>query len=154
MFPYLSRYISVGLFIIGCGSFLFFLPHIITEPYKPHGQDGTNTSVLCDGNVVSQADALIDADQSAEDVIIYLRRFKWFFLFGQFLHGVGAAPLITLGTTVLDESVDRLSAPLYIGIFQTFLVIGPAIGYIAGGSSLSVYGKNCDAKLTFFMRSS
>ena len=136
----MCRYISVGLFIIGCGSFLFFLPHVITDPYKPHGHDGTNTSALC-GNVSVQLDGPTEADQTVEDVILYLRRFKWFFFFGQFLHGVGAAPLITLGTTVLDESVDRLSAPLYIGIFQTFLVIGPAIGYIAGGSSLSVYGK-------------
>ena len=55
---------------------------------------------------------------SAEASIAYLRTFKWFFLFGQFFHGVGAAPLITLGTTVIDESVDRHAAPLYIGIFQ------------------------------------
>ena len=106
---------------------------------------------------------------SAEASIAYLRTFKWFFFFGQFFHGVGAAPLITLGTTVIDESVDRHAAPLYIGIFQvqshpirmriyhsnerchisailpkmssfqTFLVIGPAVGYIAGGSTLSFY---------------
>ena len=55
---------------------------------------------------------------SAEASIAYLRTFKWFFFFGQFFHGVGAAPLITLGTTVIDESVDRHAAPLYIGIFQ------------------------------------
>ena len=39
-------------------------------------------------------------------------------MFGQILHGIGAAPLIALGTTLLDESVSRVSAPLYIGIFQ------------------------------------
>ena len=131
------------MFVLGCGSLLFFLPHFITEPYQPHGHDGTNSSVLCGSDVAGKPDATQAADDTAaaEDVIEYLRKLKWFFYFGQFLHGVGAAPLITLGTTVLDESVDRLSAPLYIGIFQTFLVIGPAIGYIAGGSSLSVYGE-------------
>ena len=139
-----NRYISAGLFVLGCGSLLFFLPHVITEPYQPHGHDGTNSSVLCGSDVAGKPEATLARDDTAaaaEDVIDYLRKLKWFFYFGQFLHGVGAAPLITLGTTVLDESVDRLSAPLYIGIFQTFLVIGPAIGYIAGGSSLSVYGE-------------
>ena len=43
---------------------------------------------------------------------------KYLFMFGQILHGIGAAPLIALGTTLLDESVSRVSAPLYIGIFQ------------------------------------
>ena len=43
---------------------------------------------------------------------------KYLFIFGQILHGIGAAPLIALGTTLLDESVSRVSAPLYIGIFQ------------------------------------
>ena len=43
---------------------------------------------------------------------------KYFFIFGQILHGIGAAPLISLGTALLDESVSRVAAPLYIGIFQ------------------------------------
>ena len=46
---------------------------------------------------------------------------KYLFIFGQILHGIGAAPLIALGTTLLDESVSRVSAPLYIGIFQVNL---------------------------------
>ena len=65
---------------------------------------------------VEAADSALKA--SAEASIAYLRTFKWFFFFGQFFHGVGAAPLITLGTIVIDESVDRHAAPLYIGIFQ------------------------------------
>jgi len=58
---------------------------------------------------------------------------------GQFVHGVGASPLITLGTTVLDESVAKKTSPMYIGVFQTFFVIGPALGFILGSVSLSFF---------------
>ena len=54
------------------------------------------------------------------------------FLLGQLLHGFGAAPLITLGTTFMDESVAVKNSPLYIGIFQSWFLIGPAVGYILG----------------------
>ena len=46
--------------------------------------------------------------------------YRFVFIFGQLLHGVGAAPLITLGTTFLDESVSKRSSPLYIAVFQTW----------------------------------
>ena len=41
--------------------------------------------------------------------------------------------------TLLDETVGQDSAPLYIGIFQIFLVLGPAIGNVAGGRFLETY---------------
>ena len=51
--------------------------------------------------------------------IVYVNyRYRYFFVFGQILHGIGAAPLITLGTALLDESVSRIKAPLFIGIMQ------------------------------------
>lgn len=41
--------------------------------------------------------------------------------------------------TLLDETVGQDAAPLYIGIFQIFLVLGPAIGNVAGGRFLESY---------------
>ena len=41
--------------------------------------------------------------------------------------------------TLLDETVGQDAAPLYIGIFQIFLVLGPAIGNVAGGRFLETY---------------
>ena len=63
------------------------------------------------------------------------------FVFGQLLLGVGATALVTLGTTFLDDSVRKTLSPLYISIFQTWFVIGPAIGYVVGGELLKVYLK-------------
>lgn len=41
---------------------------------------------------------------------------------------MGAAALITLGTTLMDESVEKKAAPMYIGIFEASFVLGPALG--------------------------
>ena len=49
-----------------------------------------------------------------------LVRYRYYFMLGQLLHGVGAAPLVTLGTTLLDESVSKKSSPMFIGIFQVY----------------------------------
>ena len=118
---------------MGTGSLLFSLPHFITDEYLSE-MDDLNMGGL---DVCSTED--FDETENARKIVTKLQHYKWFFLFGQFLHGIGAAPIITLGTTAIDESVDKLSAPLYIGIFQTFFVIGPAIGYMAGGATLSMF---------------
>ena len=61
------------------------------------------------------------------------------FILGQILHGFGAAPTITLGLTFLDEIVSAKNSPLYIGVFQTWFVVGPAVGYILGGQLLTLH---------------
>ena len=53
---------------------------------------------------------------------------KYVFITAQILHGIGAAALTTLGTTLLDESVSKTSAPMYIGMFEACFVLGPAFG--------------------------
>lgn len=132
------KYISRGMFIMGLGSFLFCLPHFVTGPYlTPDVVEGLNStdpkSEMClDRSHQNQTDLL-------EETFGRLSVYKYFFIFGQILHGIGAAPLITLGTTFLDESVGKVSSPMYVGIFQTFFVVGPALGYLLGGSLLQIY---------------
>ena len=41
--------------------------------------------------------------------------------------------------TLLDETVGKEGAPFYIGIFQIFLVLGPALGNVVGGRFLETY---------------
>ena len=134
------QYISWGLLLMGFGSLMFALPHFTTDVYLSQqvkiGNNTSNTSDLCVPGRILESNEDI---QEAENLIQNLQNYKYFFVFGQILHGIGAAPLITLGTTFLDESVPKLSAPMYIGIFQTFFVVGPAIGYLLGGSFLSIY---------------
>ena len=57
-----------------------------------------------------------------------LENFKFVFILGQLLFGIGGSALITLGTTLLDESVPQKVAPVFIGIFNASFALGPALG--------------------------
>lgn len=99
---------------MGLGSLVFALPHFLTNRYE-FELDAEGLANPLDFCTAENKDTgQCDAKKFVSD----LSNYKYFFLVGQFLHGVGAAPLITLGTTLLDDSVSKKSSPLYIGIFQ------------------------------------
>ena len=126
------RYISIGLFIMGCGSLMFALPHFVTDTYLKNDEilsrnnTGAHPDLCSTTSGQSSFSSNSNLDQMGKSkalaTALHLSNFKYFFIFGQVLHGIGAAPLITLGTTLLDESVGRISSPLYIGIFQVSAV--------------------------------
>ena len=69
--------------------------------------------------------------KNANEDSISLSSYRYVFVAAQILHGVGAASLISLGVTYLDESVEKQNAPLFIGIFEASFVLGPALGYVS-----------------------
>lgn len=70
----------------------------------------------------------------------HLRRMFIVLLVGQLICGIGASPLYTLGVTFLDENVPQVSSSLYLGFFFGLSVLGPAIGFVLGGSLLRIDG--------------
>ena len=61
------------------------------------------------------------------------------FIFGNILMGVGASPLFTVGTALLDDWVWPRKAPIFLGIFYIATVVGPGLGFVLGGSWLQIY---------------
>ena len=51
--------------------------------------------------------------------------------------GAGATPLYSLAPAFIDESVDPKSCPIYLGVFFAAAIVGPGIGFIVGGVTLS-----------------
>ncbi|KAL5014867.1 hypothetical protein ScPMuIL_009137 [Solemya velum] len=123
------RYLGIGIFIMGVGSFVFSLPHFMTDLYKfeQSDQDTCRTEALndtiCDINIPSER----------------LSDYKYILYLGQLLHGAGAAPLYTLGVTYLDENLPLRSTSFYIGIYYAFAILGPAVGYLVGSEFLNIY---------------
>lgn len=116
----------MGLLLMGCGSLMFALPHFVIDDYLPsdsnlpsslNSSSSSNKFEFCDANS-AQVQVNEDDKLKAMAAADKLANYKYFFIFGQILHGIGAAPLVTLGTTLLDESVSRVASPMYIGIFQ------------------------------------
>ncbi|XP_033640299.1 solute carrier organic anion transporter family member 4A1-like [Asterias rubens] len=122
-------WLGFGALIFAFGSFFFTLPHFLTPFYDFSASDFE----LCELNR-----NLTDTCTS-EEMESGLASYFWLFVFAQFLHGLGAAPLYTLGVTYIDENVQPKMTSLYIGIFNAASLLGPAIGYLLGGALLSVY---------------
>nr|XP_031289349.1 solute carrier organic anion transporter family member 4A1 isoform X2 [Camelus dromedarius] len=120
------RWLGWGVLVMGAGSLVFALPHFTAGPYEAEvdeavGTCGANRSVACGDRASS------------------LSRYRLVFMLGQFLHGIGATPLYTLGVTYLDENVKSSYSPVYLGIFYTAAILGPAAGYLVGGALLNIY---------------
>ncbi|KAM9855444.1 solute carrier organic anion transporter family member 4A1 [Aulostomus maculatus] len=121
------RWLGWGVLIMALGSLVFALPHFTAPPYQVSLPEHTG---MCSGNRTSPC-----KDKGAGG----LSGYRFMFMLGQFLHGVGATPLYTLGVTYLDENVNSNYAPVYIGIFYTAAILGPAAGYLLGGYFLNIY---------------
>uniref|UniRef100_A0A8D2AQ55 Solute carrier organic anion transporter family member n=1 Tax=Sciurus vulgaris TaxID=55149 RepID=A0A8D2AQ55_SCIVU len=120
------RWLGWGVLVLGSGSLVFALPHFTAGRYEVGVDEGART---CPAN---QSVACADGTSG-------LSRYRLVFMLGQFLHGVGATPLYTLGVTYLDENVKSSYSPVYIAIFYTAAILGPAAGYLIGGAMLNMY---------------
>ena len=133
------RWIAVGMMVLGLGSFVWTLPHFLTGPYEPGDLGGDledqDRSSLCR----LQREDLCQGEEEEVEEGESLSKHKFVFIVGQLLNGAGCSPLLSLGTTFMDEAVGAKSSPVYIAIFQMWLVIGPALGYVIGGQLLLIH---------------
>ena len=83
------RYIAAGLIILGAGSFLFSLPHFLSEPLSGTIKDESATKMCLTTNGTVNP----TIQQTSTAVTDYFL----VFVFGQILHGIGAAPILSLG---------------------------------------------------------
>ncbi|XP_033825571.1 solute carrier organic anion transporter family member 4A1-like [Periophthalmus magnuspinnatus] len=121
------RWLGWGIMIMGLGSLVFALPHFTTPAYQV---SSVEVSDLCSGANSSLCEGKGRGG---------LSRYSLVFMLSQFLHGIGATPLYTLGVTYLDQNVHCSAAPVYIGIFYTAATVGPAVGYLVGGYFLNIF---------------
>lgn len=123
-------FVGVGCLVLGLGAFVFSLPHFLAGSYAFSTEDERES--LCAAANVTEG-FCVNRDAGS------VNQYKYMFLAGQMLHGAGATPFFTLGCTYLDEIVSTKMSSVYIGIFYTMAIIGPALGYILGGQFLKIY---------------
>ena len=69
---------------------------------------------------------------------IYLQVY-FIFILAIILMAIGAAPLFTVGIAFIDDIVWPKKVSVYLGAFQSSIIIGPAVGYVLGGGLLLLY---------------
>lgn len=61
------------------------------------------------------------------------------FMIAQLFLGCGGSPLLTLGTTYIDDHVQRDAASVYIGFMYSTVAFGPVVGFLLGAYLLSFF---------------
>ena len=102
------RWVGWGIVLLGLGSFVFSSPHFTVGRYTPTEVDLGNTCNL------TEIDEVDSETCSAGDNNLN-SNYKYVFYLGQFINGLGAAPLYTLAVTYVDDSVATKTASLYLG---------------------------------------
>lgn len=122
-----SRYLGIGMFTIGIGTIIFCIPHFSTDKYSMGTDD---SSMLC-----SDGSTLLSGCSSSGSLSYY----KYMFYLAMLIMGAGGSPLFTLGPTYLDDSVPVKSSSTYLGIYHAMNIVGPGVGFLAGGAFLNIY---------------
>jgi MFS family permease len=120
------RYLSLGLFIIGCGSILYCLPHFISSPKKAEAVSAG--SDLCRDRIGLKSD---DNESKNDDAPYYL-----FFIFGHLLHGAGASVIFPVGISFVLENLS--DHPAFIAVYPSFGGFGYAVGCAVTGAFLKI----------------
>ncbi|XP_055641042.1 solute carrier organic anion transporter family member 4A1 [Toxorhynchites rutilus septentrionalis] len=144
------RWIGWGVAVMGLGAFVFALPHFLVGQYRATNSEQNVCSSLAElvnGTNAATAVHLLGESCSLDgssaggglDSTENLSWNVWFFFTAQLLLGAGASPLYTLGVTYIDENVSKKMSSVYLGIYYTMAVVGPAAGYVIGGQLLLFY---------------
>ena len=121
------RWLGISLIIQGIGAFVFSLPHFVFGRYEVGLRGELQFEACADGE-----DFSADCDSANGFALA-------FFIGGNLLVGVGAAPLFTVGTSYLDDIVHPKHVSIHLGFFYLLSVVGPALGFGLGGAFLSIY---------------
>jgi len=119
------RWIAAGVLLSSLGSFLFAMPHFVTDFYT-YGELQVDESSTCaatwrpqlgaDLNTSTEDDGGLAFDTTtAEHAVSNLSGYMFVLVIAQMLHGVGGTPIYTLAVIYLHESLAPEVAPMYIG---------------------------------------
>ncbi|CAI5456009.1 unnamed protein product [Caenorhabditis angaria] len=135
--------LAVGLACMAFGSFLFSTPHMLSSSYST-SQPNTSSGVCSIEHLWNENLTIPGAVRSAcenenqhhpPSNALYFN----IFCLAHFLHGIGATPLFTIGVSYIDENVGSALSSLFVGIFYSFAVFGPAAGFLTAGALLKYH---------------
>ncbi|KAH6932352.1 hypothetical protein HPB50_004881 [Hyalomma asiaticum] len=96
---------GIGALVVSAGSMVFASPHFLAPQYMALDSSATD---VCPQRGSGHCGALALSGATSTNA------FKYFFMVGHALHGVGSSPFFTLGVAYLDQNTPSASASIYM----------------------------------------
>ncbi|XP_052738618.1 solute carrier organic anion transporter family member 5A1 [Bicyclus anynana] len=144
-------WIAVGAVIMGIGSLVFVVPHFIAEANSEMLANNKSDDNICRLSHALEQDmsglgrlpqSLSPANLRPDNCIKSTPSTfvpVMVFVVAQLLLGCGGSPLLTLGTTYVDDHVRPESSSMYIGCMYSMAAFGPVLGFLLGAYLLSFH---------------
>jgi len=130
------KWLGYGALFTGIGCLLFSLPHLLIGRYHPdlnRGMSNNQSLPLCFANT--------SLGHASSSTCFSGYGGNWYYLMifsiAQMIMGAGTTPLYSLAPAFIDENVDPKSCPIYLAVFFGSAIVGPGLGFIVGGGTLS-----------------
>lgn len=107
---HIPKWIGIGVILMGLGALLFALPHVIAEKYTVHHRiiNDTTENICKSSRLQQDQDICIDENSGNWGYVLIL-------IIAQVLIGTGGSPILTLGTTFIDDHVSKEKSPVFLG---------------------------------------
>ncbi|XP_072940913.1 solute carrier organic anion transporter family member 3A1 [Epargyreus clarus] len=143
-------WIAVGAVIMGIGSLVFVVPHFIAEANSEMLANNKSDDNICrlpraleqDMGLGRLSQGLPPSNLRPDNCIKSSPSTfvpVMVFVVAQLLLGCGGSPLLTLGTTYVDDHVRPESSSMYIGCMYSMAAFGPVLGFLLGAYLLSFH---------------
>lgn len=115
----IPKWIGIGVVFMGIGGLLFAVPHIIAPKYSIQrgiiSGNGTDQNI-CRTSQIGDSDmgCLKDTAGNWGYVLVLM--------IAQIMIGTGGTPILTLGTTYVDNHVSKDKAPAYLGEYCNSII--------------------------------
>lgn len=133
---HIPKWIGIGVILMGVGSLLFALPHVMAPKYTLQSRMSVNSSDenICRGESSKHIDSIHCIDEhSGNGGYVFL------LIAAQILIGTGGTPILTLGITYVDNHVAKEESPAYLAFIHSSGALGPVLGYALGALLLQFY---------------
>ena len=108
---HIPKWIGVGVILMGIGSLMFALPHIVAPKYTLLTGMSVNST---QENVCSRSHDGLSDDRCVEKISGHFG-YVVLLIAAQVLIGTGGTPILTLGITYIDNHVVKENSPVYLG---------------------------------------
>uniref|UniRef100_A0A914W9C0 Solute carrier organic anion transporter family member n=1 Tax=Plectus sambesii TaxID=2011161 RepID=A0A914W9C0_9BILA len=136
---HIPRFIGIGTLVLTAGSFLFTLPHFLASPPIFNLTSINQKPALCELTNRTKSEPKCDEGLFAGLQAASASHLVPILMLAQVFLGIGGSPIFTLGTTYIDNQVDKESSSVYLAFMYMMVAFGPVCGFLLGAAMLSKY---------------